>query len=175
MFVRPTRLPEDAEAIGRLDTSFTTSAIYEVEQTVDGFELTLRPVDPPVVKRFPLDDLSGPMRPWTHSWVAEDHRGTICGFSAAGYDEWNARAVIWHLYVAPTARRQGVARALLGAIQAYAETLGARRLWLETSSLNVPGVAAYRSLGFSLTGLDMTLYDNTPAEGEAALFFSRIV
>ena len=84
MFVRPTRLPEDAEAIGRLDTSFTTSAIYEIEQTVDGFELALRPVDPPVVKRFPLDDLSGPMRPWTHSWVAEDHRGTICGFSAAG-------------------------------------------------------------------------------------------
>jgi len=34
-------------------------------------------------------------------------------------------------------------------------------------------VTAYRALGFSLTGADLTLYDGTPAEGEAALFFSR--
>jgi hypothetical protein len=30
-------------------------------------------------------------------------------------------------------------------------------------------------LGFRLCGLDVTLYDGTPAEGEFALFFSRPV
>jgi hypothetical protein len=55
------------------------------------------------------------------------------------------------------------------------QALGARHLWLETSNLNHPGVAAYRALGFSLTGMDMTLYDGTPAQGEVALFFSRVV
>ena len=49
--------------------------------------------------------------------------------------------------------------------------VGARHIWLETSSLNVPGAAAYRGMGFELTGLDLTLYDATPAEGEVALFF----
>jgi len=54
-------------------------------------------------------------------------------------------------------------------------SLAARHIWLETSSLNAPGVAAYRALGFSLSGVDLTLYDGTPAEGETALFFSRPV
>ena len=27
----------------------------------------------------------------------------------------------------------------------------------------------------SVTGVDLTLYDGTPAEGEAALFFSRAI
>ena len=35
------------------------------------------------------------------------------------------------------------------------------------------GIAAYRALGFSLTGADLTLYEGTPAQGETALFFSR--
>ena len=66
-------------------------------------------------------------------------------------------------------------RRLLAAVEAHAASLGARHVWLETSSLNVPGVAAYRALGFRLTGIDLTLYDATPAEGEAALFFSKPV
>jgi ribosomal protein S18 acetylase RimI-like enzyme len=51
--------------------------------------------------------------------------------------------------------------------------LGARNVWLETSNLNAPGVAIYEALGFRLSGIDLTLYDGTPAEGEIALFFSK--
>ena len=72
-------------------------------------------------------------------------------------------------------RRRGVARALLQAVDVHAVASGARNVWLETSSLNAPGVVAYRSLGFSLSGIDLTLYDGTAAEGEVALFFSRRV
>jgi ribosomal protein S18 acetylase RimI-like enzyme len=173
--IRLASLPEDAEAINTLDTSFTTNAVYEVTQDDAGFSLTLKGIDPPLWKRFPIEDLLLATRPWRDAWLAEDGTGSICGFAAASYEAWNSRLIIWHLYVAPAFRRHGVGRALLDAIHAHASALGARHVWLETSSLNAPGVAAYRSLGFSLTGLDLTLYDGTAAEGEVALFFSRPV
>ncbi|GIK48622.1 MAG: hypothetical protein BroJett013_13190 [Alphaproteobacteria bacterium] len=83
------------------------------------------------------------------------------------------RIVLWHFYVDPTSRREGVGRRLIEVVKAHAVDCGARHIWLETSSLNVPGVNAYGALGFSLTGADLTLYDGTPSEGEIALFYSR--
>jgi predicted GNAT family acetyltransferase len=78
-----------------------------------------------------------------------------------------------HLYVDIPFRRQGIARRLLAQVSARALAVGAHHIWLETSSLNVPGAVAYGALGFQLTGLDLTLYDATPAAGETALFFSK--
>ena len=42
-----------------------------------------------------------------------------------------------------------------------------------TTNLNLPGVQAYERLGFHLCGLDTSLYDATPSEGEVALFLCR--
>jgi GNAT superfamily N-acetyltransferase len=170
--VREARLPGDAAAIVAIDTSFTTDVVFDVEADGDGFVLRERGLATPLTKRFPMDDLSERDRPWAHAFIAE--LDSVCiGFAAAGYEAWNRRLVLWHLYVQPTMRGQGVGRALVDRVVALGRDLGARHLWLETSNLNAPGVAAYRALGFSLTGLDLTLYDGTPAEGEAALFFSK--
>jgi ribosomal protein S18 acetylase RimI-like enzyme len=92
---------------------------------------------------------------------------------ATRYEAWNRRVVIWHLYVSGEYRRRGVGGRLLETALAAAREAGARTAWLETSNLNVPAVRAYERLGFVLCGLDTTLYDGTPAEGEVALFFSR--
>jgi ribosomal protein S18 acetylase RimI-like enzyme len=170
--VRTAQLPQDAAAILALDTGFTTSAIFDVAATPSGFELCERPLPEPIRKRFPLDDLGGPDRPWSHGFVA-DGGGEILGFAATGYEAWNRRLKLWHLYVAPAHRGRGVGRALADRVAQLGRELGAREIWLETSNLNVPGVAAYRALGFVLTGLDLTLYAGTPAEGEIALFFSQ--
>lgn len=170
--IRPARLPADAAAIRAIDTSFTTDVVYDVEAAGRAILLRLRSVHPPITKRFPLDDLDDPGRPWTHGVIAE-RDGVCAGFAAVGFEAWNRRSTHWHLYVQPTARRLGVARSLADHAMALARELGARHLWLETSNLNVPGVAAYEALGFTLTGVDLTLYDGTPAEGEVALFFSR--
>jgi ribosomal protein S18 acetylase RimI-like enzyme len=170
--VRPASLPRDAEAIGRLDTAFTTSAVYDVVASDVAITLTLRSLAQPLIKRFPLDDLTSPQRPYDHAWAAWDGERCV-GFAATSYEPWNRRLTLWHLYVDPSLRRQGIARQLLKSVEPHGQAHGARHLWLETSSLNVPGVAAYRALGFSLTGADLTLYDGTDAEGETALFFSR--
>lgn len=172
--VRIADLPRDIPGIAALDTSFTTNQVYEVTVLGDRIELIPRDLDQPLTKRFPLDDLEDPDRPYDAAWVALEGE-TIVGFAASSFASWNRRLVLWHLYVSPAHRGRGVARALLQSVGAHARRLGARHIWLETSSLNVLGVAAYRALGFLLTGVDLTLYDGTPAEGEIALFFSRPV
>ncbi|MFI4935720.1 MAG: GNAT family N-acetyltransferase [Caulobacterales bacterium] len=172
MLVRAAHLPDDAGAIAALDTSFTTDEVFDVETAQAGFTLNARRLAQPLTKRFALDDLDDPKRPWSDGFLAEAH-GECLGFAAAGYEPWNRRVILWHLYVDPKGRRQGIARALADEVARLGKALGGRELWLETSNLNVPGVAAYRAMGFSLTGLDLTLYEGTPAEGEIALFFSR--
>jgi ribosomal protein S18 acetylase RimI-like enzyme len=170
--IRDARLPDDAAAIEAIDTSFATDVVFDVEADGDGFALRERRLSAPLAKRFPLDDVRSDERPWSHGFVAED--GGVCmGFAAAGFEAWNRRLVLWHLYVHPTGRGRGVGRRLVERVADLGRELGARHIWLETSNLNAPGVAAYRALGFSLTGIDATLYDGTPAEGEIALFFSR--
>ncbi len=170
--IRQARLPDDAAAIEAIDTSFTTHVIVDVEARTDGFALRERRLEAPITKRFPLDDVRRDERPWSHGFVAEAD-GACVGFAAAGLEPWNRRLVLWHLYVQPSARGGGIGRRLVERVAALGRELGARHLWLETSNLNAPGVAAYRALGFRLTGIDTTLYDATPAEGEVALFFSR--
>ena len=58
--------------------------------------------------------------------------------------------VLYDLFVAPSARRQGIARALMNAASEWAKTQGAARLDLETARDNAPGQSLYRDLGYLL-------------------------
>ncbi|MGB2523388.1 MAG: GNAT family N-acetyltransferase [Luminiphilus sp.] len=58
--------------------------------------------------------------------------------------------VLYDLYVIETARRQGIARALMNAASDWAKAQGADRLDLETARDNAPGQALYRDLGYEL-------------------------
>ncbi len=60
-------------------------------------------------------------------------------------------AEIKRMYVAPQARRRGVARALLGALEADAHRLGYRGLILETGTRQPEAMALYESSGWSIT------------------------
>ena len=171
MEIRAAELPADAKAIRSVDTSFTTSSVFDV--SVEGLTIRLeeRDVDPPITKRFPHEDLEAD-RTWDRGWLALEAETPI-GFAATRDEPWNGRVVVSHLYVTGRFRHGGVGRALLDVALASAAARGARRAWLETSSLNVPGFRAYERLGFDLCGLDLNLYDGTPAEGEVALFLDR--
>ena len=58
--------------------------------------------------------------------------------------------VLYDLFVAPSARRQGIARALMNEASKWAKAQGAARLDLETARDNYPGQALYRDLGYEL-------------------------
>ena len=170
--VRRADLPQDQAGIAALDTAVATTSILAATVEADGVRLTSVPRV--LTKRFPLEDLDAAERPWDRAWVATG-AGRIVGFAATGFQNWNRRLVLWHFYVDGPARGQGIGRDLMEAVREEARRLGARHIWLETSNQNPSGVAVYQALGFSLTGLDLTLYDATPSEGEFALFLSRTV
>jgi len=58
--------------------------------------------------------------------------------------------VLYDLYVIETARRRGIAKALMNAASQWAKARGASRLDLETARDNEAGQQLYRSLGYEL-------------------------
>jgi len=169
--IRVAVLPDDAGAIARIDTSFTTDTIYEVRLDGDHFSVTPTPVDPPVTKTFPIDGVDG-WRAWERAWVAE-HDDNIVGFCAVRDQQWNRQLVLWHLYVDRSARGKGYGHALLERAIADARATNAYAVWLETSNLDYPAVQWYRAHGFELCGLDTLRYEPTYAKGEIALYMAR--
>jgi ribosomal protein S18 acetylase RimI-like enzyme len=67
---------------------------------------------------------------------------TFCSVQTAGI--W----VLYDLFVAESARRRGVARALMERARAHAQRTGARRIDLSTAIDNAPAQALYEALGY---------------------------
>ncbi|MEU8773855.1 GNAT family N-acetyltransferase [Streptomyces sp. NPDC048606] len=175
-----TARPEDRAAIEALDGSFVTRSVFEVTRPEDGFVLREVPVDPPVRKVFPQDDEPDDEADGDDDAGDADRRtfvaldgGVLCGFVAVAHSAWNRRLVVEDIEIAPTHRGRGIGRSLMELAADFARERGAAHLWLEVSTVNAPAVHAYRRMGFTLCGLDTTLYDGTPAAGEQALFMSR--
>lgn len=161
----------DRNGILALDTAFDTDQIFDLVVGKHDIALARRVLPRPLTKRFPIADAFADWATWQFGFVARDEK--ICGFAAAEYEAWHKRVVLWHLYVDASYRRRGIARALLRRIESHSRALGAKRVWLETSNVNVPGIEAYRRLGYALVGADVTHYEGTNAEGESAIFLSR--
>jgi GNAT superfamily N-acetyltransferase len=170
--IRPIHRQRDRAAACAIDTSFETDQIYEVVAGARSLELALRQLAAPRAKRYPMADAFAAWSTWDTGWVAEID-GAVCGIAAVEHEAWHARLVLWHLYVTRPRRRDGVGRALLAAAEEHGRGLGARTVWLETTTVNVPGIAAYERLGYRLCGVDTTLYDTLPYEDEAAVYLSK--
>jgi ribosomal protein S18 acetylase RimI-like enzyme len=170
--VRPADRKRDRASVSAIDTSFETNAVFEVAVRARGLELVERTLAQPRGKRYAMADAFAEWSTWDHGWVAEDG-GAVCGFAAVEYEPWHGRLVLWHLYITRTRRREGIGRALLAEVERYGVAQGAQRVWLETTSINVPGVHAYERLGYALCGMDVTLYDRLPYEDEAAIYLAK--
>ncbi|MFD4354507.1 GNAT family N-acetyltransferase [Nocardia sp. NPDC058518] len=162
---------DDDGAVDRIDNSFTTSTIFDIRATGDGFALCEVSVVPPIVKHFPDetdDDQDKPVR-----FVAVDPHGDICGSVDVIYEEWNRRLIIADIKVSPSRRGEGLGRELVNLAVEYGREVGAHTLWLEVTNVNAPAVHAYLRMGFTFCGLDTSLYLSTPSEGEIAIFMSQ--
>ncbi|MFY4720920.1 GNAT family N-acetyltransferase [Streptomyces sp. LaBMicrA B280] len=174
-----TAVPEDAEAIEALDGSFTTGTVFRVSAGDDGFALREIPVDPPLTKVFPddeSDDDGGESGEGgdgnSRTFVARGAAGDLAGFVTVSYSGWNRRLTVEDIEVAPEHRGRGVGRELMRLGAEFARGRGARQIWLEVTNVNAPAIHAYRRMGFAFCGLDISLYDGTPSEGEQALYMS---
>ncbi len=84
MELRDAQIPTDADAITKMDISFSTDTIYVLDRSSVGILLREVELSQPLTKRFPLDDLKNENRPWDFAQLAIDD-GRVCGFAAAGY------------------------------------------------------------------------------------------
>lgn len=75
---------------------------------------------------------------------------------------------ITNVAVAPTARRRGVARALLAQLAAYGEANRLYRITLEVRVGNTPAIALYEGMGYVRDGVRPGFYSH-PAE-DAAIY-----
>lgn len=85
-------------------------------------------------------------------FMAQENDGALVGFTQLYHTFCSvARApivVLYDLFVAPSARRQGVGRLLMDQATAYAKESGAVRMQLETGIDNVTAQALYESQGW---------------------------
>jgi ribosomal protein S18 acetylase RimI-like enzyme len=162
---------DDKRGVEAIETVFQTDRIFDVVVSPRKLELVERVLETPLTKRYPIADAFAPWSSWDTAWVADDDG--VVGFASVEYEAWHRRLVLWHLYVSPPHRQRGIARALLAEVERHAKQKRALTVWLETSNVNVPGIAAYERLGYSLCGADVTLYDDLPYAKERALYLSK--
>lgn len=91
------------------------------------------------------------------------------GYVSAVEERDSALVRVTDLVVAQGMRRQGVASALLEAVQAWALERGARRILLETQSKNHPCIRLAQKFGYEFCGYNDQYY---PTQ-DVALFFGR--
>lgn len=89
--------------------------------------------------------------------VAEDE-GEIQGYAILQLIAPEAEVI--NIAVAPTARRQGIGRALLTALLCEAEAAQIETIHLEVRESNQAAIALYATLGFRAVGLRKHYYDN---------------
>lgn len=112
MEVRLAVLPDDAAGIAAIDTTVQTTNVLAASVGLHG--VVLRATPQTVTKRFAIDDLSAPDRPWTTGWVVVDD-AQIIGFAAVGARLPGERAGSGALHVDAGRRGQGLGRRLMAA------------------------------------------------------------
>ncbi len=167
--IREADIPCDGSRILNLDRSFTSKLQYVVVWKDALPCLRIQKAPSPITKSFPID-FSDPT--CDIGYVAVDHE-KLCGFIAGSFQSWNRRLVVRHFYVDLPYRLQGVGKHLMARMIEVADKMNASMIWLETSNTNGPGIQAYKRLGFSICGFDLTLYESTPNEGEFGLYLAR--
>ncbi len=101
-------------------------------------------------------------------WVGLDAQDHIAGFCQLYPSFCSVAAapifVLYDLFVAPTARRSGLARSLMCAAQDYAAAQGVARMDLTTAHNNSQAQALYESLGWQMDTV-FRAYSWTPQTG----------
>jgi ribosomal protein S18 acetylase RimI-like enzyme len=172
LVIRELDRARDRKAVEAIDTTFETSTVFDLVTSPRAIELVERPLAAPLHKRYSIHEVFAQWARWDTGWVADDDG--VRGFATVEYEAWHGRLILWFLYIGPAWRRRGVGRALLERVEAHGREVGATHVWLETSNVNVPGVAAYQRLGYALCGADR-LYYGAYMPGETAIYLAKML
>ena len=99
--------------------------------------------------------------------------GGLVGFAICEVIDWNNSLRIWEFHVMPEFHHQGIGRQLMNHVISSATRDRIRVVFLETQSTNVRAIRFYRSLGFLVDALDLSLYTNHDVEDGQVCFFMK--
>jgi GNAT superfamily N-acetyltransferase len=165
----------------RIITGYISPARYRVHKSESDqqttFSLELVQLDTPYIKR---DDFFPDEEDVQHSLDAsrdgrslgayEDDRLIAVALAAA--QTWSNRLWLHEFHVAESHRGQGIGTNLMIALIELGRQAGFRALFCETQTTNVPAIRFYRKMGFTLDGINLSMYSNHDyPDGEIALFF----
>jgi ribosomal protein S18 acetylase RimI-like enzyme len=174
MIIRKLKWPDDREMLTKIDTSFQVERIYTLIRVNLSFSFQLRTVSKQYKKDYKLVESINelPSFDWVVVAVVDS---IIVGLCAIKYESWNRRANLYHLYVAPDNRGQGIGRLLIDSAVTEAVRINARCMWVETQNNNSKAIDFYMHMGFAVCGFDSSLYDENPTvETETAVFLTKI-
>lgn len=172
MRLRQISEPPDREILSGFDASFSTERIYHL--SLDGLNVEISDIElsAALKKTFTTEDIEASIAGADRTIFAEID-GRIAGFAALKYEIWNQRASLLGIYVAPADKGSGIGTALIREAIGYAETAGARCLWIETQNINYPAISFYLQLGFHFCGFDTSLYDPAMTLSDEIAFYFR--
>ena len=87
--------------------------------------------------------------------------------------DWNNSAYIEKLQIADEFKRTGIGSRLITKFVQLTAERGYRIIHLETQNTNYPAIQFYLKNGFSVTGLDMKLYEGDESKDEVAIYMAR--
>jgi ribosomal-protein-alanine N-acetyltransferase len=106
-------------------------------------------------------------RSWARIFVARGDRGVVRGYLLFWHVADEAHVI--NVAVAPTARRGGIGRALVGRLLDYAREHAIAKVLLEVRASNEAAIGLYRSAGFTQFNLRPRYY----GDGEDAVEMAR--
>ncbi|MGB8643689.1 MAG: GNAT family N-acetyltransferase [Anaerolineae bacterium] len=172
----------DPVAFERIMSGYVSNEKYVVtkQEAPERTTITLELVrlDTPYVKRWPLTgedwERYAAIMPLGYSLGAFDD-ALLVGIALCSPHEWNKTLWVDEFHIAESHQRRGVGRQLMAQVAERGCAGGYRILGLEAQNTNVPAIRFYRAVGFTLDGVDVSLYTNNdllPGR-EVAVFMKR--
>lgn len=114
-----------------------------------------------------LHKLCFPNKPWSASDFADLKKsGCEIIVSQNGFAVWRnvaGESEIITIGVAPDARRNGIASAMLAIIEKNIKNQGVKKIFLEVASTNIAGQKLYENNGYKTVGIRPKYYDGIDA------------
>lgn len=153
---------------------YTTDKIFVVSAIDAGntFEFSLREKKQPYTKTWNVseDDIQelNTIIIQGHSFGAY-YENELIGWIICDFRSWNNSLFIESIMINEVFRGQSIGRLLIKAVNREARELQCRIVELETQNTNYQAIKFYKDAGFSITGINTKLYNDS---GETALFMS---
>ena len=172
MNVRPANIA-DIERCERLDSSFVTSHIWHMDETVqaDRIDVSFRRVRIP--RQMEMRDPNPPedlFAVWQHSrcFLVAEEKGVILGYMSLIVRRRTWQGWIEHLVVHRPYRRRGIASLLLAGAERWAQGSDLRGLAAVVQNKNDPAINLFPRRGYAFRGY----IDGHFANGDLGLLYT---